>query len=67
MRDKDFARVRRALKHGQMDDELLAGRDYDDRYWRSAKAALGRIHRELEVTSGQLAAFRAVLEPDGEA
>lgn len=50
-----------------MDDELLAGRDYDDRYWRSAKAALGRIHRELEVTSGQLAAFRAVLEPDGEA
>jgi hypothetical protein len=62
MSDADFTRIRQALEHGQADDKVLSGRDYNERYWRSAKAALGRIARQVEVTARELEAFRVVLD-----
>lgn len=57
-----FVRVRVALERGQRDDRLLGGRGYDDRYWRSAKAALTKIGRELDKAASERDALKAVID-----
>jgi hypothetical protein len=63
-RGEKFVRVRVALERGQRDDRLLGGRGYDDHYWRSAKAALTNIGRELDKAASERDALLAVI--DGE-
>ena len=63
LEESGFAkRVREALEKGQRDDSLLSGRDYNERYWRSAKAALGNLERQLDVVTRERDALRAVLD-----
>ncbi len=57
-----FVRVRDALRHGQNDDQLLSGRFYNERYWRSAKASLSVIARELDAVTRERDALQAVVE-----
>ncbi len=59
-RPSDFERIRAALVKGEDSDRLLDGRDFDRRFWINAKAALGRIERELTVASGERDALKEV-------
>jgi hypothetical protein len=56
-----FKRIETALQLGQDHDQLLGGRDYDERYWRSAKTALSLIARQLDQVTRERDAFSAVL------
>ncbi len=58
----DFERIRAALVKGEDNDRLLDGCNFDHRYWINAKAALGRIERELTTTAGERDALRGVID-----
>jgi hypothetical protein len=58
----DFERVLQAINRGQDDDSCLSGRHYNERYWRSAKAALGRIALQLDRAASERDALKAVFD-----
>jgi hypothetical protein len=58
----NFERIRDALVRGERDCILLDGRNFDRQYWINAKAALGRIERQLQVAEGERDALREVWE-----
>lgn len=55
-------RVRKALEKGERDAQLLDGRDFDRSYWISAKAALGKIMRQLSVAEREREALRTFVD-----